>query len=153
MADFNINLARGIVSTNEERRRFWDRMLLYLSLCGAAMVYVAYASAININRYLDNRQALRAELATMASVSGLDASTFNDPETVYASAEERANRIGALRRALDQRTRLLPVVHVTSLTEPEDVHAAIEAGSDEFFRKPERAQVACVGKPHFRPAA
>ncbi len=36
----------------------------------------------------------------------------------------------------DPRHRLLPVVHVTSLTEPEDVHAAIEAGSDEFFRKP-----------------
>ncbi len=34
------------------------------------------------------------------------------------------------------RHRLLPVVHVTSLVEAQDVHAAIEAGSDEFFRKP-----------------
>jgi putative two-component system response regulator len=36
----------------------------------------------------------------------------------------------------DPRYRLLPVVHVTSLADPEDAHAAIEAGSDEFFRKP-----------------
>ncbi len=109
--DYRINLAKSFTSTPEQRLRFYNGMLLYLALCAAAMVLSAYFSSANIQLYLANRQERNQLLATAAAVSGLDAAVFRDPAKSYGELQASHAQVGALKQALGQRVRLLPVVH------------------------------------------
>ena len=42
MVDYRINLAKTLTSTPEQRRKFYNGMIIYLSVCAAGLVYVAY---------------------------------------------------------------------------------------------------------------
>lgn len=111
MVDYRINLAKTLASTPEQRRKFYHGMLIYLVVCSAAMVYVAYLSSINLKRFLDARWE-RAQLrATAASVAGLDASAFKNPDKTYGDLQAYSGRIVALKTALGERTHLLPIIH------------------------------------------
>ena len=57
MVDYRINLAKSVTSTPEQRRKFYNGMILYLSVCAAGLVYVAYTASFNIKEgYRANRQ-------------------------------------------------------------------------------------------------
>ncbi len=111
MADFNINLAKDVVSSYEERVKFYNRMLIYLVGCGAAMVLVGYISAVNIQRYYVNHQALQTQMSIAAAVSGLKIDDFKNPEKIYDALAEQSVQTRTLKKALEQRTQLLPVIH------------------------------------------
>lgn len=110
-ADFRINLAKDMTSTEEDRVRFYNGMLIYLVICAAAMVFTAYLSSVNIVRYVQNNRECSHLLSTVCSVSGLEASSFKDPGETYAALEDYSRRIESLRQALGRRVQLLPVVH------------------------------------------
>jgi len=111
MVDYRINLAKTVVSTSEQRRMFYNGMLIYLVTCAAAMVFVAYLSSINIKRFLETHRERGQILSTATAVSRLDVSAFKNPGKSYADLQVSSEQIAALKQALGQCTHLLPVVH------------------------------------------
>lgn len=119
--DFNINLARNLVSQPERRVRFYHAMLVYLVLCGALMVWVARFSVMNVLAYLDNwQQRSQIEKNTLMA-TGLDESVFRNPELLSVSLENEAERLASLEAALRQRIQLLPIMYNLFLEMPADV--------------------------------
>lgn len=109
--DYRINLAKSLTSSIEDRTRFYNGMIIYLALCFAVLVYVAYASSANIHSYIENKQEHRRLLASASAVSGFDAEAFKNPDKAYAALQEYSNQIDMLKRVIAQRVQLLPVIH------------------------------------------
>ena len=131
--DFRINLARDLVRSVEERKRFYHGMLLYLCACAVLLVAVAYLSSVNLLQYLKNRQERRSLLATTEAVSGLGAPAFKNPERIHARVEEASLGIAALKGVLQRRVQLLPVVHNLFVDLPEGVALqSLSAGKDKM---------------------
>ena len=110
-ADYTINLAKDLTSTQEERTRFYHSMLVYLVCCSAALVFVAYLASVNTQQFLRNRQERLQLLRTVAATSDIQDAAFRDPKQLYDNLENHAEQISDLRRALEQRVQLLPVIH------------------------------------------
>lgn len=111
MTNFNINLAKDMASTEEERVRFYNGMLIYLVACAVLLVFVTSLSSVNLKNYLNNKRE-RNQLILMAStVSGLDSSVFTSPDKIYDELEANSLKILSLKQALDRRVHLLPLVH------------------------------------------
>lgn len=110
-ADYTINLAKDLTSTPAQRVRFHRGMLAYLVLCAAALVCTAYASAVNIRRYLGHRSASIELLQTARAVSGLEPADFQQPAAMRTQAEEHAIELKQLKGILARRVQLLPVLH------------------------------------------
>ncbi|VGO17541.1 hypothetical protein PDESU_06138 [Pontiella desulfatans] len=119
--DFKINLAKDLTSTPEERARFYNGMLVYLVVCAALMVLVAYLASVNMQQFLANRQERIQLLRTVSSVSDIDQSAFRNPGKVYADLETHAMTIADLKKALGQRVLLLPIMHNLFIDLPEGV--------------------------------
>jgi len=110
-ADYTINLAKDLTSTQEERTRFYHSMLVYLVGCSAALVFVAYWGSLNVQQFLRNRQERLQLLQTVSATTDIPSTAFRDPKPFYDNLENHAGRISDLRRALEQRVQLLPVIH------------------------------------------
>ena len=110
-ADFKINLSRELTSSEEERVRFYNGMLVYLVVCAAALVFVAYLASMNIKRYIENNGARAQMLRTTAAVADIDERHFRNPNKAYAELEAYSFQLASLRKSLGQRVQLLPVVH------------------------------------------
>lgn len=121
MVDFQINLAKSLTSTPEQRQRFYNGMLIYLVTCAALMVLVAYLTSINMKRFFDASKEHDQILATATAVSGLDLSTFRRPDQAYAGLKTCSDQISDLKNALGGRVQLLPVIHNLFLDLPEGV--------------------------------
>ncbi len=111
MIDYHVNLAKDLVGSETQRRRFYNGMLIYLALCAVALVFTAYLSAINMKHYLKNRRQRRQLQSSIVAVSGLEPSAFKHPDKVYDALKADAARIGKLKAALEGRVQLLPVVY------------------------------------------
>jgi hypothetical protein len=109
--DYQINLAKSLTSSNEERNRFYNGMLIYLVGCAAALVLAAYFTSINLSRYIKNRHEQRNLIRTALAVSGLEASTFKSPDRAYKELQKYSDELASLRQALGLRTQLLPIIH------------------------------------------
>ncbi len=109
--DYQINLAKSLTSSNEARNRFNSGMLLYLLVCTVGLVVASYSTSINLSRYMKNRQEQRQLMATTLAVSGLNASTFKNPDQVYKELQTYSEELSTLQAALGSRTLLLPVIH------------------------------------------
>jgi len=121
MADFNINLAKSMVSTPEQRQQFYNRMLIYLVICAAAMVYVAYLASLNlvdVARANRDRQML---VSVDAAVSEYGKEFYINPETTYQELDAYAKDLETLRDLLLQRAHFLPVLNQLFLDFPDDV--------------------------------
>ncbi len=110
-ADFNINLAKDLTSSQEERERFYNGMLVYLVACAVALVLVAFLSSVNVAKYLKNKREHKQLVQTAAAVSGLDVAAFKNPDQTYRELETYARQIATLKSVLSGRKPLLPVIH------------------------------------------
>lgn len=110
MVDFNINLVKSMVSTPEERARFYNRMLIYLIICAALMVGTAYLFSkhvLNASTASKDRKALVAEMSAM---SDFGKSFFDNPEQAYKKLGYYADDLKTLRSVLEERSQFLPVI-------------------------------------------
>lgn len=120
-ADYTINLAKDITSSPQKRSRFYNGMLSYLVACAGALVCVAYFSSINTMKYLKTRQEGLQQLKTTAAITGIPESAFGNPDAMYAGLEQQAIQVASLKKALEQRAQLLPVIRNLLLDLPEGV--------------------------------
>jgi hypothetical protein len=120
-ADFQINLAKDLTSSVEDRATFYNRMLIYLVACAAFLVFVAYFASTNIMKYIDNQSVMRQLEQTTVSVSDVSKEDYKDPETALAELEIYSRRIGKLKSLLGVRVQILPVIHNLFVDLPEEV--------------------------------
>ena len=121
MIDFHINLAKTITSTPEQRRKFYNGMILYLSLCAAGMVYVGYLASANImEAYSANRQR-RSRVKTVSSVSDFSKAFYKNPDKAYTELQAYTTDLAQLKSAFSERTHFLPVLNQLFNDFPEDV--------------------------------
>lgn len=119
--DYRINLAKSFTSTPEDRRRFYNGILIYLVLCAAAMVYVAYLTSVNLVRARQaNLQRQTLERA-IGSASDYGREFLQNPANAYKKLELQAADLLTLRTAFGQRTHFLPVMSGLFSGLPEDV--------------------------------
>lgn len=131
MVDYHINLAKSVTSTPEQRRKFYNGMILYLSLCAAGLVYVAYLASANVmEAYGANRQR-RNMVKAVSSVSGFSKSFYKNPDKAYSELQLYAADLVLLKTAFAQRTHFLPVLTQLFSDFPEDVAVeSLEASAD-----------------------
>lgn len=110
MTDYRINLAKTVVSTPEERQKFYNRMLIYLVICAGAMVYVAYLSASNmLKAHRANKQST-ALIKGATTTSGFSKTFFKNPDAAYQELEVYAVDLEILRDVFSKRSHFLPVI-------------------------------------------
>jgi len=110
MADFNINLAKSMVSTPEQRQQFYNRMLIYLVICAAAMVYVAYLASLNLVKAIQSNRERKVLVMTTAASTGLGKDFYKNPDQIYQQMNNYANDLETLRDLLLKRANFLPVL-------------------------------------------
>lgn len=110
MVDFNINLAKSMTSAPEERRRFYNRMLIYLVVCAAALVGVAYLSSLNIMNGLRANRQSQELISAVTAVSSYGKSFYKNPAQAYKEFKAYASDLESLRGALAKRPQFLPVM-------------------------------------------
>jgi hypothetical protein len=110
MADFRINLAKTVASSPEERRKFYNGMLIYFVACAAAMVGVAYFTSANLMNAFDAAKQRRILVKTMTSVSAQSQSFFKNPDRAYQKLAMYDNDLAVLKQTLAGRTHFLPVI-------------------------------------------
>ncbi len=110
MSDYRINLVKSVVSSEEERQKFYNGMLIYLVLCFAAMVYVSYLSAKSfLEAHRVNKQS-QALVNTVAESSGFSKTFYKNPADAYRELEVYSADLDLLRAALSERSHFLPVM-------------------------------------------
>lgn len=119
--DFQINLAKSLVSTEDERKRFYNGMLVYLVVCALFMVYAGYFSSLNIVEGLRAQRHKTGLVKAVTSVSEFSKSFFKDPEKVYARMEQHAADLDLLQAEMMKRSNFLPVISLLASEFPEDV--------------------------------
>jgi hypothetical protein len=121
MTDYRINLAKSIVSSEEERQKFYNGMLIYLVLCAAAMVYVAYLSAASfLEAHRSNKQS-QALFSAVAESSEFSKTFYKNPGDAYQELEVYATDLEILHKALAERSHFLPVMSQLFSDFPEGV--------------------------------
>ena len=121
MADFNINLAKIMVSTPEERQRFYNRMMIYLVICAAAMVYVAYLASLNLVETVKLNRERQALIMTASSITGYGQTFYSNPDQTYQELDLYAKDLEILRDLLLQRANFLPVLNQIFLDFPDNI--------------------------------
>ena len=121
MVDYRINLAKSITSTPEQRRKLYNGMIIYLSLCAAGLVYTAYLASANVmDAYSAGRQR-RAMVKSVSSASDFSKTFYKNPGKAYQELELYAADLAVLKNTFAARTHFLPVVHLLFADFPEDL--------------------------------
>ena len=130
MVDFRINLAKTMTSTPEQRRKFYNGMILYLSICAAGMVYTGYLASANVmDAYSANRQRNNM-IPAISSASTFSKTFYKNPGQAYDDLQLYAADLALLKTAFAQRTHFLPVLHQLFSDFPEEVAVeSLEASS------------------------
>lgn len=132
MVDFNINLAKSMTSSQEERQRFYHRMLLYLVVCAGLMVGVAYLSSRYFISALKDNQMRKQEVTSMASISEYGKTFFEDPEQALQELSNYASDLDMLQEALEHRSEFLPVLSQLFKDFPDGIELqSLSARTDE----------------------
>ena len=121
MADFNINLAKTMVSTPEQRQRFYNRILIYLVICATAMVYVAYLASLNLVKVVQSNRERQARIMTTSSVTGYGKTFYKNPDKTYQELDDYAKDLETLREILSLRVHFLPVLNQLFADFPDDI--------------------------------
>lgn len=121
MVDYRINLAKAVTSTPEQRRTFYNGMIIYLSVCAAGLVYVAYLASANVMEAYSASRQRRQMVKTASSVSGFSKTFYKNPDKAYEELQLYAADLALLKTAFAQRTHFLPVLNQLFADFPEDV--------------------------------
>ncbi len=120
-ADFQINLAKDLTSSPEERTRFYNGFLIYLVSCFGLLVLTAYLTSVNLTAYMKNRTEQHQISATVSAATGISKDMFKHPEQSYTQLDAYSRKLISLKQLLGQRVQLLPVVHNLFVKLPQDV--------------------------------
>jgi hypothetical protein len=121
MTDYRINLAKSVTSTPEERKKFYNGMLIYQVVCAGLMVYVAYLSSFSIIDGLRASRHKRNLVKSVTSVSEFSKSFYKNPEQAYAELTLYSEDLTTLRSALAGRSYFQPVISQLFAEFPEGV--------------------------------
>jgi hypothetical protein len=121
MVDFNINLAKTMVSTPEQRQRFYNRMLIYLVLCAAVLVYVAYLASLNLVKVVQSNRESDALILTTSSITDQGKTFYKNPDETYQQLNIYAKDLETLRNLLSKRAHFLPVLNQLFVDFPDDI--------------------------------
>jgi len=110
MVDFNINLAKSMTSSPVERARFYNRMLIYLVICAAMLVGVAFWGSRSILAATKANHDRKLLVETLAVTSEYGESFFKNPDQAYDEFKGYATDLETLRSALEKRSQFLPVM-------------------------------------------
>ena len=121
MVDFHINLAKTVTSTPEQRRKVYNGMILYLSLCAAGLVYVSYLASSNVMEAYNAGRQRRNMVKAVSSVSGFSKTFYRNPDKAYEELKLYAADLSLLSTAFSERIHFLPVLNELFSDFPEDV--------------------------------
>jgi hypothetical protein len=121
MADFNINLAKTMVSSPEQRQKFYNRMMVYLVICAAAMVYVAYLASLNLVNVVTVNRERQSLIMTTSSVTEYGQTFYRNPDKTYQELDIYAKDLETLRDLLLQRAHFLPVLNQLFMDFPDNI--------------------------------
>ena len=121
MVDYRINLAKTVVSTPEQRRKFYNGMMIYLVFCAAGLVYVAYLASSNMIEAYSASHQRRQMVKAVSSASGFSKTFYKNPDKAYDELKLYAEDLVLLKTAFAQRTHFLPVLNQLFADFPEDV--------------------------------
>ena len=109
MVDYHINLSKSVTSTPEQRRKFYNGMMLYLAICSAGMVYVAYLASFNVKEAYNSSRQRKQMIQSISSVSGFGKRFYKDPSVAYGELQLYASDLTLLKTAFLERSCFLPV--------------------------------------------
>ncbi len=137
MVDFNVNLVKSMTSSPEQRARFYNRMLIYLSVCAIALVGTAFLSSRSIVIALQANKERKALMESVSTISAYGKGFYASPKESYEEFSNYASDLETLRSALEQRSRFLPVMSLLFSGFPKNValqslEASAADGSIEF---------------------
>lgn len=121
MVDYRINLAKTVVSTPEQRRKFYNGMMIYLVFSAAGLVYVAYLASSNVMEAYSAGRQRRNMVKSVSTASGFSKTFYKNPEKAYDELKLYAEDLTTLKTAFAQRTHFLPVLNQLFADFPEDV--------------------------------
>ena len=132
MVDYRINLAKSVVSTPEQRRKFYNGMMIYLVFCAAGLVYVAYLASANVMEAYSASRQRRQMVKAVSTASGFSKSFYKNPDEAYDELQLYAEDLALLKTAFAQRTHFLPVLSQLFANFPEDVGVEnLEVSADQ----------------------
>ncbi len=120
-ADFQINLARKLTSSADERKQFHNGILIYLVCCAVLLVLTAYLTSINLQAFMQNRAERNQLAAVISAENGISKSMFRNPEQSYVQLDGYSRKLTTLKQLLGQRVQLLPVVYNLFIELPQGV--------------------------------
>lgn len=120
-ADFQINLAKDLTSSPEERIKFYNGMLIYLVSSAAILVTVAYFTSMNLMSFIENKSEQKQLRTTAVAVSDINMDDFKNPEDAYLELKAHSIRLSRLKQQLGTRVQLLPVIHNLLIDLPQGV--------------------------------
>lgn len=121
MVDFNINLAKTMVSSPEQRQKFYNRMLIYLIICAAAMVYVAYLGSRNLLQAIHANRERQVLIGVDTAVSDSGKAFYRNPDRTYQELDAYAKDLETLRDLLLKRAHFLPVLNQLFVDFPDNI--------------------------------
>ena len=121
MVDYRINLAKTITSTPEQRRKLYNGMIIYLSLCAAGLVYTAYLASANVMEAYSAGRQRRSMIKSVSATSGFNKTFYKNPSKAYEELVVNARSLESLKTAFAQRTHFLPVLNQLFTDFPMDV--------------------------------
>lgn len=121
MVDYRINLAKTITSTPEQRRKFYNGMIIYLALCAAGLVYTAYRASDNVMSAYSAEKQRRSMVKAVSSASGFGRAFYRNPQKAYSELELYAEDLTLLKAAFAQRTHFLPVLNQIFTDFPKEI--------------------------------
>jgi hypothetical protein len=121
MVDYRINLAKTITSTPEQRRKFYNGMIIYLAFCAAGLVYTAYLASDNVMSAYSAEKQRRTMVKAVSSASGFGERFYRNPQKAYSELELYAKDLTLLKTAFAQRTHFLPVLNQIFTDFPKEI--------------------------------
>jgi hypothetical protein len=121
MVDYRINLAKSLTSTPEQRRKFYNGIILYLSICAAGLVYTAYLASYNILEAYNAERQRRILVRSGSASSDFAKEFYRNPEKAFNELNVYAEDLSLLKTAFSQRTHFLPVLNQLFADFQEDV--------------------------------
>jgi hypothetical protein len=121
MVDFKINLAKTMVSTPEQRQAFYHRMLIYLVICSAGLVYIAYFSAVNIVKAIHANRERQMLIGVDTAVTEAGKNFYSNPDQTYQELDAYAKDLETLRALVSKRAHFLPVLNQLFVDFPDNI--------------------------------
>lgn len=121
MVDYRINLAKTVTSTLEQRTRFYNSMIIYLTVCAAGLVYVAYLASYNVMDAYKSGRERKAMVESYSAASEFSKTFYRNPSKAYDDLQLYAADLELLKTAFSQRTHFLPVLNHLFSKFPKDI--------------------------------